>query len=292
MAEQQVQPAPARNNVEMMAQYVMPGGMFNMIRNLEQITRIIMSWSACTLEVFVRREQGERYLTVGRVILGWMTMQFFLGLANLQHIFSWIPGMPQLASEATINRWYLTCYLVLSAVHLLRIWQRNQAAIPWHSRSFGISWLDFLADLPPLRLGRYHLRISEWMLYRFIEPLMCFSAVYFLMPGSFTRSWLIWASITMLIHNNMTYTARRERFLDMVDSHIESGYYNDLRSDTIGQKSGTRHVGYVEMPLPLIPMPQDAGEVDIAATVAATMGTASKTQPVAMDAVLNTQKEA
>lgn len=288
MAEQQVQAAPARNNVEQMAQYVMPGSMFNMIRNLEQIARILMGWSACTLEVFVRREQGERYLSIGRVILGWMTMQFFLSIANLQHSLSWIPGIGSAGAEAAVNQWYLTCYLVLSAVHLLRIWQRNHAGIPWHSRSFGMSWLDFLTELPPLRLGRYRLRVTEWMLYRFIEPAICFTAVCYLMPVSFTRSWLLWASLTMLIHNNMIYNARRERFLDMVDSHIESGYYNELRSDAMGQKSATRHVGYVEMPLPPMPMPQEVSEVDIAATVAATMGTTQ----LARETVLKSHEEA
>lgn len=288
MSEQSVKPAPARNTVEQMAQYVMPGGMFNTLRNLEEITRILMGWSACTLEVFVRREQGERYLTVGRVILGWLTIRFFLSLANLQHTLSWLPGVPSLTGEATMSRWYLTCYLLLSAVHLFRIWQRNQAGVPWHSRSFGISWLDFLTQLPPLRLGRVHFQVTEWMLYRFIEPALCFTAVYYLMPDGFTRSWLIWASITMLVHNNMVWNARRARFLDMIDGHIESGYYNNLRSDAMGQTSAMRHVGYVEMPMPSIPMPKGSGGMDIAATVAETMGT----RQLSMDAVLNTQEEA
>jgi hypothetical protein len=287
MKEQSISPAPPRNSVEYMATIAAPPGLVNTIRNLEQITRIVMSWSACTLDVFVRFEQGERYLTVGRVILGWLTIRFFLALANLQNSVSWMPGVPS-TSEATINRWYLTCYLLLSAVHLCRIWQRNRAGVIWHSRSFGRSWLDFLTALPPLRLGRYELRVTEWMLYRFLEPLICFSAFYFLMPESFTRSWLLWASFTMLVHNNMIYTARRERFLDMIDGYIEGGYYNDLRSDALGQKSGTRQMGYVEMPLPSIPMPDRGKEVNFSATVAAAMGT----KQLALDAVLNTKGEA
>ncbi len=126
------------------------------------------------------------------------------------------------------------------------------------------------------------------MLYRFIEPALCFALVYYLLPGSFTRSWLLWASFAMGIHNNLIWNTRRERFLDMLDSHIESGYYNDLRSDAIGQKSGMNHVGYVEIPMPPIPTPKVAGQVDIAATVAATMGT----KQLAMEEVLNSHKEA
>lgn len=291
MNEQSISPAPPRNSVEYMATLVTPPGMVNTLRNLEQITRIVMSWSACTLDVFVRFEQGERYLTVGRVILGWLTIRFFLALANLQHSFSWIPGIPH-TGEATINRWYLASYLLLSLLALGRIWQRNHAGVIWHSRSFGRSWLDFLVDLPPLRLGRYQLRISDWMLYRFIEPAICFTAFYFLVPESFTRSWLLWASITMLIHNNMIYNSRRERFLDMVDGYIEGGYYNDLRSDAVGQKSGTRQMGYVEMPLPIVPLPEMGKKVDFSATVAAAMGAGDKTRQLAMDKVLNADKEA
>jgi len=245
--------------------------------DVHQIVQSIMSWSTCTIEVFVRREHGERYLSIGRAIMGWVTIQFFLWVANLQNSFAWIPGMLP-ASEATMNRWYLTCYLLLSALHLLRIGQRNLARVPYHSYSFGISWLDFLTYLPPLRVGRYNLRITAWILYRFLEPAICFTFVWFLLPGSFTRSWLLWASICMLIHNNMVYASRRSRFLDMLDSHIESGYYNDLRSDALGQQSGKRHVGYVEMPLPPMKVADDVDDADIAATVAETMGTGEITK--------------
>ncbi len=272
MSEQSIKPAPARNNVEHMVQYVMPGGMFNMLRNLEVIVRIVMGWSTCTLEVFIRREQGERYLSVGRVILGWLTIQFFLGLANLQNSLSWLPGIEPMTTENAINRWYLTCYLLVSCVHLLRIWQRNLAGVPWHSHSFGISWLDFLIFLPALRIGNYRFRVTEWMLYRFIEPALCFAGIYYLMPGGFTRSWLLWASIAMLLHNNMQFNMRRSRFLDMLDSHIESGYYNRLQSEATGQQSSYRQVGYVEMALPPIPLPPGSEEVDLTTTVIETMG--------------------
>lgn len=257
------------------------------LNDVKLIMQSIMSWSTCTLEVFVRREHGERYLTIGRVIMGWMTIRVCLWLANLQHHFSWIPGIPSVG-EATVNNWYLTCYLVLSGLHLLRIWQRNVAGVPYHSYSFGISWLDFLAYLPPLRIGGYTIRVTEWVLYRLLEPALCFFLVLFMMPISFTRTWLLWASLAMLLHNNMVYASRRSRFLDMLDAHIESGYYNDLRSDALGQQSGKRHVGYVEMPLPTMPMPEESGDADMAATVAETMGH----HQLMMDDILNNNEEA
>ena len=243
MEGQQAQPAQARNDIGQMLQ-------------------MILGWSAYTLEVFVRYEYGERYLSAVRVVLSWLTLRFILLLANLQGGLSWIPGVPP-ASEATLNQFYLTAYLMVSGVHLLRIWQRNQVGAVWHSFSFGISWLSFLPHLPPLRLGRYSFQITDWMLYRFMEPALCFAVIYYLLPGGFTRSWLLWASIAMLIHNNMVWNNRRERFLDMLDSHIEGGYYNDLRSDTLGQKSGMRHVGYVEITMPSRPVPKAVEQVDM-----------------------------
>lgn len=294
MNEQQVQPAPARNQVEQMVQFVTPPGMFNTLRNIEMIARIIMSWSSATLDVFIHREFGERYLSVGRIILGWMTIQFFLSIAGLQNTLSWIPGIPSTGSDPSINSWYLISYAVLSGIHLLRIWQRNQAGVIWHSRSFGVSWLDFLTHLPPLRLGRYELRITEWMLYRFLEPGLCFALAMFLMPISFTRSWLLWASFTMFIHNSMIWNAKRQKFLDMIDGHIEGGYYNDLRSDALGQGAGSdkRQMGYAEIPIPTVLMSELAAPVDFSATVAETMGTGEETRQLEMDSVLKPNKEA
>jgi len=80
MNEESVQAAQPRNNVELMARYMVPPTAFNMLRNLEQIVRVMMSWSTITLEVFIRREFGERYLSIGRVILGILTLRFFLGI--------------------------------------------------------------------------------------------------------------------------------------------------------------------------------------------------------------------
>lgn len=273
MSEQPIQAAPARNNVEVMAQYAMPAGTFNMLRNLETIIRIVMSWSTITLEVFIRREFGERYLSFGRMVLGWLTIRFFLSLANIRTSFSWIPGISPLATEVTVNRWFVTCYLLLCFIHLLRVWQRNREGAPWHSQSFGVSWLEFLTALPPLRLGGLNLRITDFMLYRFIEPGLClFVALYFVPGPSFTRNWIIWSSLAMLVHNNMVYGMRRSRFLDMLDSQIESGYYNSVREEALDHSSQYQTAGHAVMPMPPKPLLEKMDQADLAATVLETMG--------------------
>lgn len=267
------QPAPARNSAEVMAQYVVPTSAFNILRNLEQILRILMSWSSVTLDVFIRRDFGERYLDVGRVLLGLLTLRFFLGLANLQTALSWVPGIQPLASQRTINRWFMTCFVLLTLVHLLRIALRNHAGVPWHSHSFGVSWLDFLTMLPPVRIGDIQLRISDWMLYRFIEPGLCLFIAATLVPGpSFTRSWLIWCSIAMLIHNNLIFNAQRGRFLDLLDSQIESGHYNSVREEALGDASKYQTAGHMVMPMPPKPLLESMEAAEIEATVHETMG--------------------
>jgi len=256
-----------------MAKYVMPGGLYNFLLNLEQIVRIVMSWSTVTLEVFIRKDFGERYLSFGRIILGLLTIRFFLMLANLQTSLSWLPGVRPLASERAINQWFVACYLLLSLIHLVRIQQRNRAGVAWHSRSFGISSLSFLTTLPTLPLFGFRIRITDWMLYRFIEPFLCLLVVLCLMPEpSFTRNWFIWSSIAMLVHNNMVYNARRDRFLDLVDSHIEGGYYDELSSDVRNPAATYQATGYVAMPVPPLRLPELDEAVDMQTTLAETMG--------------------
>lgn len=271
-SQSNVQPSPARNNAETLIRYAVPPYAFNFVRNLEIICRILMSFSSVTLDVFIRREFGERHLNIGRILAGWLTLQIFMWIANLPTIFAWVPGIRPLASERTINRWFLICFLLLSCLHLLRIWQRNRAGIVWHSHSFGVSWLDFLTKLPPLRIGKLELSVTDWMLYRFIEPGLCLLIAWYFVPGpSFTRNWLIWCSLAMLIHNSMIFTMRRARFLDLLDSQIESGYYNTVRDEAIGVTSKYQTAGHVAMPLPPKPVLETMAQADLAATVRETL---------------------
>lgn len=263
-----VEAAPARNNAETLARYVVPPTAFNFIRNVEQITRLLMSFSSITLDCFVRKEFGERHYTIVRVAMGWLMLQFFLMLANLQNAFSWVPGIQPLASERGINRGLVLCFLALSLVHIFRIWQRNHAGIVWHSHSWGISHLSFLMSLPALRIRDMEFRITDWALYRYLEPGLCLLISWYLIPGpSFTRNWLIWCSLAMLIHNNQVFFARRTRFLDMLDSQIESGYYNTMREEATGASSKYQTAGHTAMPLPPQTVVESMQKADIELTV-------------------------
>lgn len=267
-----VQAAPANNNVQALARYFTPPTFYNFLHNAGQITQLLMSFSSITLDCFVRWEFGERHYTIVRVAMGWLMLQFFLMLANLRNTFAWVPGIQPLPSERTINRGLVICFLLLSLVHIFRIWQRNHAGIVWHSRSWGVSHLSFLMRLPALRIRGMEFRVTDWALYRYIEPGLCLLVSWYLIPGpSFTQNWLIWCSIAMLIHNNQTFFARRTRFLDMLDSQIESGYYNTMREEATGPSSKYQTAGHTAMPLPPRTVVESMQQADIELTVKETI---------------------
>jgi hypothetical protein len=231
---------------------------------------VFLGWASITLEVFVRRDFGERYLTAGRVLIGYLFIQAVMALANLRLVVMMVlPGAEPPGAPTAIHRWFVSSFLLLSLVHLLRIFLRNRAGIPWYSRAHGVSWLQFLIPLSGYRL-------SDWVLYRFVEPGLCLMVAWFLLPvllpdGGFTRNWLIFASLGLFFHNNMTYNHMRNKYLDLVDGEIVSRHFNEARQATGGQsKSVYQTAGYS-----VIPVPRAAQEMltpDIAARVQATLG--------------------
>lgn len=261
-------PAPPRSEAEYIAQFVVPPAAFNMLRNLEEIVKVFLSWASVTLEVFVRRDFGERYLTVGRIITGYLFIQFFLGLANIRGLLVLLPQAEPPATQQTINRWYILSYVLLALVHLARIFLRNLAGIPWYSRAHGVSWFQFLIPLSGYRL-------SDWVLYRFIEPGICLAVAWFVLPlllpeGSFTRNWLIFASLGLFFHNNIVYNNTRNHYLDLVDSEIVSRFFHQAR-ETNGAR---RQSAYETAGYSVVPIPRMAKEVlppNIAATVQETL---------------------
>jgi hypothetical protein len=265
MSESTPQVAPARNNAEMIAQFLIPHSQFNILRNLEEIVKVFLGWASVTLEVFVRRDFGERYFTIGRILIGYLFIRFVLALANYRQALAVLPMVEPPVHLHTINQWYVSSFVLLALVHLVRIFLRNLAGVPWYSRSFGVSWFDFLIPLSGYR-------ISDWVLYRFIEPGICFAFAWFILPeGSFTRGWLIFASLGLFFHNNMAFNMTRSRYLDLVDGEIASRFYNETREAQRGVRTSKyQTAGYTVVPVPR--MAQEVLPPDIAATVAATIG--------------------
>lgn len=280
--ESQQQTASPRNNAEIMARYMMHGTTFNFLRNIENISKILMGWSSLTLEVFTRREQGEDYLSIGRFLICLLMIRMFLAFANIQTSMSFIPGISPLASERTINQVFYFCFIVVTIAHLFRTAWRNNQGIPWHSDSIGVSYFDFLQRLPSFTIGGINVQITSWMIYRWIEPCLCFVIIWLVMPVSFTRSYLLWAAFSMFVHNNLVFNMQRRKYLAIVNARIESTVTKLIQDEAFGtgNPSVTQTMGYPVMPIP--PMIESLGiqPGDIEATVAETMGASEETATV------------
>jgi hypothetical protein len=117
---------------------------------------------AISVEVFLRRDFGERYFTRTKFVLGLiMLMAFNLGsnLTSRMPSFSDYaidPETGQYVLKATqtsfnLSAWLtyilLLAYIILGSYHTFRIWWRNGTGRPLHSRDHGLTWLEPLGAL-------------------------------------------------------------------------------------------------------------------------------------------------
>lgn len=146
-------------------------------------------------------------------------------------------------------------FLIMSAIHLIRIEYRKYHDIEWHSRSLGVSifeyhvapWLN--AKLANLTIaGRWPVtfRIDSWFIYRWVEPLLCYLAAQLVIPlDTFTGSWLTLAAFTMFFRNALVFSAARQIVLNAMDARIES----EIMADLLTKKKPPQEMsGYWSLP--------------------------------------------
>ncbi len=239
-----VQHAPARNSAEWVASLVVPGFAWNMLRNAEELLKTLAYWLATSLTPYIRYDFGERQFSFQRALMGLVVLKFAFDFASLRSMLSVLPGIQPLPYQLTINRWFLLSYIALALWHLLAIHLRNRRGIPHYSYSFGTSWLEFLIPLSGYR-------ISDWVLYRFIEPGLCL-LVAWMLPDSFMRQYLLAASFALLYYNNAVYNTMRQKYLDLVDGEIASHFYNRAREDNnaLQRTPKAQMAGFTVMPVP------------------------------------------
>ena len=178
-------------------------------------------------EIYMRREFGERYMNWIRFICSLLIINFCLGTLRFFHSLPLVGGgvYPQLSS------YYWWGFIGLSMYHLFRIWQRNRRGITWHSYSFGISHFAFLG-------------LSDAILYRWVEPLICITASLLIRPySSFTANWILISAICLLIKNNYVFNRMRDRVLDVVDGRIEAA----IMSGKLEGKSKHKTAGWSQI---------------------------------------------
>lgn len=179
----------------------------------------LLGWLTVSLEVLVRRDFGERYLGVLRLLVSYMTMQMFVWISPLVAGFS-DPEDPIIINPIPFLVFTWTM-MALALWHRWRIRRRNHKGHAWYTFSFGISHLQVLGRLPVLR-GIPLLR-DDNTLYLWTEPLtfLIIGIVLVWVPVDMLIGiYLIVASVALLIKNHIKYQQQRSVLLDEMDAQL------------------------------------------------------------------------
>lgn len=195
---------PLDGEIEAMAQVIAPQAL-GLVKAINMFIITILGWHSLVFEVFARWEFGERYLSIGRLLVAFLIC------------IVWI-----VAFRGTLMPWITIAFLLMAGLHRMRIWSRYSRGIEWHSRSFGISHFEALGlpEIPFVSFGDY-------ALYRFYEPgIYAFIAwvVYQYDPAS--GAFLFVSAFAAFWGNNMAYAYERARILDLIDAKIEAQHFN------------------------------------------------------------------
>lgn len=259
----------------------------NFILNMQQLMIILSGWASVSVEIFIRFNFGERYLNLLRALLGYLIFRLFAGIiwmiAALPALFPRPDGITEPLPGNTIL-WFSVVYWSVVATQLLFIGWRNRQGIPWHSESFGVSVLsNFLPYLMPISRRIFGSANPEFLLYRAVEPVMVMLiGVLWLRMDQVMGTWIIMASLALLIRNNLVYNAQRHRLLDRRDAQIESQAYQlmfEQMEQGAVEYDHMNRAGYSVIPMSEVDLRTEIAErQDVEDVVAATMGTQPATE--------------
>lgn len=174
----------------------------------------VLRWFAITVEVFLRRDFGERYLTRTKFVMGLLVLlvlnlfgKLSSGFGSAMQSFRppvfdpeqgiWVQPPPESAPfDLGISAIYvvLLLYLILGGYHTFRIWWRNGTGRPLHSYDHGLTWLE--------PVGVMVLGVPNFIIGLFVK-------LYALMLPVHERAWL--ASALPFLRDARTFA---ERFLE------------------------------------------------------------------------------
>ncbi|MCA9733712.1 hypothetical protein KC799_16370 [candidate division KSB1 bacterium] len=162
----------------------------------------VTGWVSVTVEVFLRFDFGERYLSWLRLYFAYCLIVwfvFFNALAN--NLGGWVGTV-------------IGLFVIASLVHRTMIFMRNRRQEKWHSYSPGVGWLE-------IALGWLHL--SHSVIYRFLEPLLVLVLGFIFMAiDGVLGTWFVIAAFSLGIQRQLAYYTERNAILDVIDSQIES----------------------------------------------------------------------
>lgn len=215
--------------------------------SLEKLAHVLIRWNAMTLEVLLRRPGtfGELYFSIGHMVMGFITFKVINALYNVWMV---LQGRIILSTGGWLLAFELLfsfSYLGMGIWHLVKMHRRARDGVRWYSMAQGQTWFGRLTELPPVKVGNALIRIdSEHAIMRYVEPLTIFVLAFIIMPYSLLRFWLLWSSVALLIHQNMTYSAVRRDYVNRVDQQIQ----DEAKKAGSSQLDGFR----------AIPVPDDA----------------------------------
>lgn len=136
----------------------------------------ILSWFVITVEVFLRRDFGERYFTRIKFIMGFVVLFVLNAMSKIGSIMpgsmagrrpifdperGWVDPPPESSFSLGNSAMYiiLLLYILISGYHTFRIWWRNGTGRPLHSRDHGLTWLEpigvLLLAIPNFIIGLF-----------------------------------------------------------------------------------------------------------------------------------------
>ncbi|GAB3939238.1 hypothetical protein [Larkinella terrae] len=220
----------------------------------------ILGWFTVPIEVFLRRDFGERYFTRANFFAGLIVLVIFRFASSLVGIFNpltWLFGSRGGDDPYVYVSWMGTVieyYFYLSIIHFLRIWWNDITGRPVHSYSSGRSWLRpigwFLMGIlnrflnavvrllfkiiPKTNQDRLPgalpvLRDVDIFTERFVEPFTVF--VFAIMCAQIGQTsmffWLFFSVMALNFSTGARHQAQRSYVLDIRDQLIDAKIIND-----------------------------------------------------------------
>lgn len=223
----------------------------------------ILGWFTVPIEVFLRRNFGERYFTRANFLAGLFLLLIFQFSADIIAFvagpMSFIFGHSGTSDSSPVMWFIIKLYLFVGILHFLRMWWNDIMGHPVHSFSAGSSWLrpvgrgimtffnvflnrivEFaVRNLPAYRNEMHRLesalpvlRDVDTFTERYVEPVVVFIVALFFSADGDTRVffWLLFSIAALNFYTGIRHQGERGQVLDVLDSIIVNDQLSSITS--------------------------------------------------------------
>ena len=226
-------------------------GLFNPASQLSSIMMLLLAPFAASVEVFVRKDMGERYFNYVNFMGGFFCltlMRVIYALSGMGFSLFSGAGTPPATSIVSLNWFRLVwfAYILMGLYHFFYQWYREATQKPLHSFYLGDSRLFFLGKIiyglvnqffPKFieiiarflpehekeELLKYDTRLQDYkaFTYMVLEPAaFILFGWYFWVVSGLVGFWAVVSGLMLLFHSSTTLMKERHEFLDMRDGQI------------------------------------------------------------------------